>query len=69
MRLPMRATRGPRHVAMLPGKRRALDKCVGSHQLIEQLEKIKASIRAKMEHPFRVIKRPFGFIKVRATGV
>ena len=53
------------HVAMRPGKRRALDRSRGSHQLIEQLEQIKASIRAKVEHPFRVIKRQFGFMKVR----
>jgi transposase, IS5 family len=26
---------------------------------------IKAGIRAKVEHPFRVIKRQFGFAKVR----
>ncbi|MBU6502232.1 MAG: IS5 family transposase [Burkholderiales bacterium] len=57
------------HVAMRPGKRRALDKCRGSHQLIEQLEKIKASIRAKVEHPLRVIKRQFGFTKVRYKGL
>ena len=37
--------------------------------LIDQVEKIKASIRAKVEHPFRVIKRQFGFIKVRYRGL
>ena len=26
---------------------------------------MKASIRAKVEHPFRVLKRQFGFTKVR----
>ena len=57
------------HVAMRPGKRRALDRSRGSHQLIEQLEQIKASIRAKVEHPFRVIKRQFGFMKVRYRGL
>lgn len=57
------------HVAMRPGKRRALDKNRGSHQLVEQLEKIKASIRAKVEHPFRVIKCQFGFVKVRYRGL
>ena len=41
------------HVAMRPGKRRALDKTKASGQLTEQVEKIKASIRAKVEHPFR----------------
>jgi IS5 family transposase len=57
------------HVAMRPGKRRVLDKSRGSHQLVEQLEKIKAGIRAKVEHPFRVIKCQFGFVKVRYRGL
>jgi len=57
------------HVAMRPGKRRMLDKRQGSHQLVEQLEKIKASIRAKVEHPFRVVKCQFGFVKVRYRGL
>jgi IS5 family transposase len=57
------------HVAMRPGKRRVLDRSRGSHQLIERLEKIKASIRAKVEHPFRVIKCQFGFVKVRYRGL
>ena len=33
-----------------------------------QLERLKASIRAKVEHPFRVIKRQFGHVKVRYRG-
>lgn len=57
------------HVAMRPGTRRALDRSRGSHQLVEQLEKIKAGIRAKVEHPFRVIKCQFGFVKVRYRGL
>lgn len=57
------------HVAMRPGKRRVLDKSRVSHQLVEQLEKIKAGIRAKVEHPFRVIKCQFGFVKVRYRGL
>ena len=57
------------NVAMRPGKRRALDKSQKSTGLIEQLEKLKASIRAKVEHPFRVIKRQFGFTKVRYRGL
>jgi IS5 family transposase len=32
-------------------------------------EKAKASIRARVEHPFRVIKRQFGFVKVRFRGL
>ena len=57
------------HVAMRPGKRRALDKTRRSHQLIDELERLKASMRAKVEHPFRVIKRQFGHVKVRYRGL
>jgi IS5 family transposase len=56
-------------VAMRPGKRRALDKQTPWGQLRDQAEKIKASIRAKVEHPFRVIKCQFGFTKVRYKGL
>jgi len=45
------------YIAMMPGKRKQLDK--ESPQ--ELLEQTKASIRAKVEHPFRIIKRQFGF--------
>ncbi len=57
------------HVAMRPGKRRALDRSRKSNVLIDEIERIKASIRAKVEHPFRVIKRQFGFVKVRYRGL
>ena len=33
------------------------------------LERLKASVRAKVEHPFRVIKQQFGYIKVRYRGI
>ena len=57
-------------VAMRPGKRKNLDKA-GSpvDALSDKIEKLKASIRAKVEHPFRVIKRQFGFVKVRYKGL
>lgn len=35
----------------------------------KELEYIKAAIRAKVEHPFRVIKRQFGYVKVRYRGL
>jgi IS5 family transposase len=57
------------HVAMRPGKRRALDKGKRVDTLVDEVERIKASIRAKVEHPFRVIKRQFGFVKVRYRGL
>ena len=60
----------PWHVAMRPGKRKALDKENNeADALVDQAEKLKASIRAKVEHPFRVIKRQFGFVKVRYRGL
>jgi len=57
------------HIAMMPGKRKAMDKSTPMGAILEQLEKTKASIRAKVEHPFRVIKRQFGFVKVRYRGL
>lgn len=57
------------HIAMRPGKRKRLDKSKLVDQLTEQLERIKASTRAKVEHPFRVIKHQFGHVKVRYRGL
>ncbi|MEK6667854.1 MAG: IS5 family transposase [Pseudomonadota bacterium] len=57
------------HVAMRPGLRKLLDKTDPKDALTEQVERIKASIRAKVEHPFRVIKRQFGHVKVRYRGL
>jgi len=57
------------HVAMRPGQRKSLDKTRRLDQLIEQLERLKASVRAKVEHPFRLIKRQFGHVKVRYRGL
>ena len=59
----------PGHIAMRPGKRKAVDKENEADALIDQAEKLKAGIRAKMEHPFRMIKRQFGFVKVRYRGL
>ena len=57
------------HIAMRPGLRRALDKDKAADAAIDQAEKLKAGIRAKVEHPFRVIKRQFGYVKVRYRGL
>ena len=38
-------------------------------ELTEQIEHRKASIRAAVEHPFRVIKRQFGHLKARCRGL
>jgi len=57
------------HVAMRPGLRRKLNPFIEPDFVAERLEKMKASIRSKVEHPFRVIKRQFGFTKVRYRGL
>ena len=57
------------HVAMRPGKRRALDKSTPMDAILDQLEQAKARIRAKVKHPFRVIKRQFGYTKVKYRGL
>lgn len=57
------------HVAMRAGKRRKLNPFIEPQFLAEQAEKFKASIRAKVEHPFRVLKRQFGMTKVRYRGL
>ena len=57
------------HVAMRPGKRRALNIENEADAMIDKAEKLKAGIRAKVEHPFRLIKRQFGHVKVRYRGL
>jgi IS5 family transposase len=37
--------------------------------LTQELEKLKAQVRAKVEHPFHVVKNLFGFRKVRYRGL
>lgn len=57
------------NIAMRPGKRKLLDKTQLIESLADQIERMKASIRAKVEHPFRVIKRQCGHVKVRYRGL
>ena len=54
---------------MRPGKRKALDKSNAADALIDAAEKLKAGVRAKVEHPYQVIKRQFGHVKVRYRGL
>ena len=42
---------------------------VAGRELTERIEYIKASVRAAVEHPFRVIKRQFGHVKARYCGL
>ena len=52
-------------VAMKPGQRRKLE----PYSAAAWGEKAKASIRAKVEHPFLDVKRIFGYAKVRYRGL
>ena len=56
------------HIAMRPGKRRALDRS-SLGEMMEKLEQAKASIRAKVEHPFHVVKNLFRHRKTRYRGL
>jgi IS5 family transposase len=62
--------RGPKwHVTMQPGKRRQLNPASAWARLLEKAEQLKASIRAKVEHPFHVIKNLFHHKKTRYKGL
>ena len=64
----MAGTAAEFRVAMRPGKRRVLpDTPDGRMQ--DLIETAKAHVRAKVEHPFRVIKHQFGFQKTRLRGL
>ena len=52
-----------------PGKVKALKQRPCKNKAVIQFERLKASIRAKVEHPFRLIKRQFGFVKARYKGL
>jgi len=46
-----------------------LDKRSALYKAKRKIEKAKAQVRAKVEHPFRVIKCQFGYVKVRFRGL
>ncbi|MCS7016804.1 MAG: IS5 family transposase [Gemmatales bacterium] len=56
------------HVAMKPSKRKALPG-TPLGELLEKIEQLKASIRAKVEHPFHVVKNLFRHKKTRYRGL
>lgn len=56
-------------IAERPGKIRALKKRPRKNKTIINIEYLKASIRAKVEHPFRIIKCQFGYLKARYKGL
>ena len=67
-RLEHRDTPVTWHVALRPGVRRALpDDALG--RLQERIEQVKASLRAKVEHPFHIVKNLFKHRKTRYRGL
>ena len=56
-------------IAQRPGKVRALKKHPRKNKVAIRIEYLKASIPAKVEHPFRIIKCQFGFVKARYKGL
>lgn len=57
------------HVAMKRSKVKALPEGSRSRELVEQLERAKARIRARVEHAFHVLKNLFHYKKVRYKGL
>ena len=56
------------HVAARRGKVNAIVNDA-IREATKGLETLKARIRARVEHPFRVVKRQFGYVKVRFRGL
>jgi IS5 family transposase len=54
---------------MMPSKRKELRKGGELGAIYERLEKLKASVRAKVEHPFQVIKCQWHYRKTRYKGL
>ena len=54
---------------MCTSKHKALDINSEIDAISEKIEQLKASVRAKVEHPFRVIKCQFGYRKTRYKGL
>ena len=57
------------HIARRPSSRKPCEKNGLLGELIDKAEHLKASVRAKVEHPFRVIKQQFGYAKTRYRGL
>jgi transposase, IS5 family len=56
------------HIATKPSKLKAMPKGEWK-DATRYVEYLKAAVRAKVEHPFRVIKRQFGYTKARYRGL
>ena len=66
-RAELRGVKAAFWIAEQPSRLLALE--LGQRRDAERWERFKASLRAKVEHPFRVVKRQFGYTKVRYRGL
>jgi IS5 family transposase len=57
------------HIARRPSSRKPCENSGRLGRLVDKIEHLKASVRAKVEHPFRVVKQQFGYAKVRYRGL
>jgi IS5 family transposase len=57
------------HVAMRPSRRKQLNLKDRPDAIFDRIERLKAGIRAKVEHPFRVLKQQFDYTKTRYRGL
>jgi IS5 family transposase len=63
------ATGADWHVAMRPSVRRQWKRKPRIGKLLDYVERVKAAVRAKVEHPFHIVKNRFGLKKVRYRGL
>jgi len=63
------ATGATWHVTMKPSVRRHWTRQPGLGKLLDYVERVKAAVRAKVEHPFHIVKNRFGLKKVRYRGL
>ena len=63
------ATAANWHVAMKPSVRKKWKKQPRIGKLLDYVERVKAGVRAKIEHPFYFVKNRFGLKKVRYRGL
>ncbi len=68
-RKELRRVKADWHIAERPGTIRELRKHPRINKVKIRTEYLKASVRAKVEHPFRIIKCLFGFVKARYRGL
>tara|TARA_B100000446_G_C10548626_1_gene339384 strand:+ start:808 stop:1155 length:348 start_codon:yes stop_codon:yes gene_type:complete len=68
-RAELKDVRADWHIAEQPGKLKALKKQPRINKVRIRTEYLKASMRAKVEHPFHIIKCQFGFVKARYRGL